>query len=61
MQNLDLQKAYQKIQIDADDMHNSAFITPIGLFEYSKMPFGLIYASQFLKDIFTRYFNVSSV
>ena len=38
---LDIDKAYHQIPMNDDDIPKTAIITPIGLFEYLKMPFGL--------------------
>ncbi|GBN13027.1 Retrovirus-related Pol polyprotein from transposon 297 [Araneus ventricosus] len=43
---IDLVKAYHQIPVKTSDIHKTAVITPIGLFEYSKMTFGLRNAAQ---------------
>ena len=43
---LDLAKAYHQIPMLDADIQKTAVITPIGLFEYLRMPFGLRNASQ---------------
>jgi hypothetical protein len=38
---MDLQSGYWQLKISSEDRHKTAFITKYGLFEYTKMPFGL--------------------
>lgn len=53
---LDLVKAFHQIPMNVDDVQKTAIITPVGLFEYLVMPFGLRNAAQtcqrFLDTIF---------
>ncbi|GFV19966.1 retrovirus-related Pol polyprotein from transposon 297 [Trichonephila clavipes] len=43
---LDLIKAYHQIDVEKSDIPKAAVITPIGLFEYNFMTFGLVNATQ---------------
>ena len=43
---IDLVKGYHQIPVSADDVHKTAVITPFGLFEFVRMPFGLRKAAQ---------------
>ena len=38
---LDLQQAYHQVRLEEEDVPKTAFTTPIGLFEYKVLPFGL--------------------
>ena len=38
---VDLRKAYAQVGVAEQDIHKTAFTTPMGLFEYTRMPFGL--------------------
>ena len=38
---LDLKSAYAQVPIAEEDKHKTAFSTPLGLFEYNRMPYGL--------------------
>uniref|UniRef100_A0A0G4HJX7 Reverse transcriptase domain-containing protein n=1 Tax=Chromera velia CCMP2878 TaxID=1169474 RepID=A0A0G4HJX7_9ALVE len=41
---LDYTSGYHQILLDLDDAEKTAFITPFGLFEFVRMPFGLVNA-----------------
>ena len=53
---VDLVRAYNQVSMNADDLAKTAIVTPFGLFEYLRMPFGLKNAAQtfqrFMDNVF---------
>jgi cleavage and polyadenylation specificity factor subunit 1 len=53
---LDLQKGYLQVPVAATDVCKTAIITPFGLFEFLRMPFGLKNASMTFQRMMDRIF-----
>ena len=53
---MDLAKGYHQIPLSQEDPHKSAVITPLGLFEYIKMPFVLRNAAQTFQRVMDNNF-----
>ena len=54
---LDLAAAYNQVEVQEEDQHKTAFITPFGLFEYLRMPFGLSNSPATFQRLMGRVFK----
>ena len=54
---LDLRLGYQHIALDPDAIKNTAFVTPLGKYEYLKVPFGLAYAPAYFQELMNKVLN----
>ncbi len=53
---LDLRKGYYQIPVQEGDIHKTAVITPFGLWEFLRMPFGLRNAGHYKGRRLNSYF-----
>ena len=58
--SLDLKSAYNQIPVVSEDQHKTAFISPLGLYQFVRMPFGLINAPATFQRIMVNLFRESS-
>ena len=54
---LDLASGYNQIAVDEADKHKTAFITPFGLFQYERLPFGMSGAPATFQRFMQRLFS----
>ena len=53
----DLASGFHQIAMDPDHQHKTAFVTPFGLFEYTRMPFGLCNSPATFQRLMQNVFN----
>ena len=54
---IDLASAYNQVEVHPSDRHKTAFATPVGLFEYNRMPTGLCNAPAMFQKLMQTIFH----
>ena len=54
---LNLRSGYHHIALDDDAIRKTAFVTPLGKYEYLKFPFGLAQAPAYFQNLMTKVLN----
>lgn len=57
MTTMDLRSGYWQIEVNEEDRDKTAFITPMGMFQFIKMPFGLRNAPATFQRLMDRFMN----
>ena len=50
LSKIDLTKGYWKIPVAPEDVHKTAFVTPDGQYEFTRMPFGMVNSGATLSE-----------
>ena len=54
---LDLRSGYHHIALDKDSIKKTAFISPLGKYEYLKVPFGLAQSPAYFQNLMNKVLN----
>ena len=54
---LDLRSGYHHIALDNEAIKKTAFVTPMGKYEYLKVPFGLAQAPTYFQNLMNKVLN----
>ena len=54
---LDLRSSYHHIALDDDVIKKTAFVMPLGIYKYLKVPFGLAQAPAYFKNLMNKVLN----